>query len=307
MTDETASIIEGLSAAPKRISSKYFYDEAGSKLFEDITRLPEYYPTATEIGILEANADEIAGLIGPQASLIEFGSGSSLKIRILLEHAEDLAVYVPVDISADHLAESAAQLRHDFPGLEIIPVVADFMRPFRLPSPAIMPRRNIVFFPGSTLGNFERDDALGLLCVMYQEAGEDGALLIGVDLQKDPRIIERAYNDSAGITADFNRNILRHLNTRFGADFDVDAYTHSAVYDAAHGRIEMRLVSRGEQVVRVGDATISIADGEAITTEYSHKYTLDGFAALAQEAGFRLQQAWTDADDLFAVLYCTRR
>jgi dimethylhistidine N-methyltransferase len=304
--DELDALIDGLSQPEKMISPKYFYDERGSQLFEKITRLPEYYPTETELGIMRDNIGEIASLVGKQASLIEFGSGSSLKTRVLLEHLDELAAYVPVDISEDHLLESAQQIRKEFPGLDVLPVVADFTHPFRLPSPTVMPVRNIVYFPGSTIGNFTHDAAHELLLVMHEEAGAGGALLIGVDLQKDPVIIERAYNDSVGVTAEFNRNMLRHLNREFGADFDVDAFAHSAEYNEDEGRIEIRLVSERHQEFTLGDASFSIGKDEAILTEYSHKYTLDGFAAMAQTAGFTVERVWMDAERLFSVQYLVR-
>jgi len=303
---ELAEIIEGLRQEEKMISPKYFYDERGSQLFEEITALPEYYPTETELGILRDNVDEIAELVGPQASLIEFGSGSSLKTRVLLENLHDLAAYVPVDISEELLLESAALLRKDFPDIDILPVAADFTRPFALPQPAIMPVKNIVYFPGSTIGNFTNEGALELLRVMHGEAGEGGALLIGVDLQKDPDIIERAYNDSAGVTAEFNLNVLRHLNREFGADFKLDAFSHSAEYNPEEGRVELRLVSSEQQDVNVGDEAFTIEEDEAILTEYSHKYTLESFARMAGHAGFDVARVWTDAERLFSVQYCTR-
>jgi L-histidine Nalpha-methyltransferase len=252
------------------------------------------------------NSGEIAALVGKQASLIEFGSGSSLKTRVLLDHLDELAAYVPVDISEDHLLESAKQVREEFPDIDVLPVVADFTQPFQLPSPKVMPVRNIVYFPGSTIGNFTNDAAQELLQVMYQEAGAGGALLIGVDLQKDPAIIERAYNDSAGVTAEFNRNMLRHLNREFGADFDLDAFTHSAEYDEEEGRIEIRLVSDQDQAFNLGHASFSIDKDEAILTEYSHKYTLEGFAAMAETAGFSVERVWMDAGRLFSVQYLVR-
>ena len=304
--DELDEIINGLSQSEKMISPKYFYDERGSQLFDEITRLPEYYPTETELGIMRANVGAIAGLVGKHASLIEFGSGSSLKTRVLLEHMNDLAVYVPVDISEDHLLDSARRIRAEFPGLEVLPVVADFTQPFQLPSPAIMPVRNIVYFPGSTIGNFTHETASELLQVMHHEAGEGGALLIGVDLQKDPDIIRRAYNDSAGVTAEFNLNMLRHLNREFDADFDLDAYEHSAEYNENEGRVEIRLISDQDQEITVGNTSFSIDKDEAILTEYSHKYTLDGFAAMANGAGFRVARVWMDAERLFSVQYLER-
>jgi dimethylhistidine N-methyltransferase len=303
---ELEEIISGLLLPEKIISPKYFYDERGSKLFERITRLPEYYPSETELGIMQDNMAEIVALVGEHASLIEFGSGSSSKTRMLLENLNQLAAYVPVDISRDHLLESSDKIRLEFPNLEVLPVVADFTKAFALPNPSFMPLRNIVYFPGSTIGNFTHAAAQELLNVMYQEAGENGALLIGIDLQKDPAVIERAYNDSAGITAEFNLNMLRHLNEAFGFDFDLSNYSHRAHYDEDEGRIEMRLISSCEQIVSAGDAEIFVADGEAILTEYSHKYTLDGFAEMASSAGFEIKRVWIDADTLFSVQYCVR-
>ena len=303
---ELDQIIDDLLQPEKTISSKYFYDERGSQLFDQITHRPEYYPTETELGIMQENMDEIAALVGEHASLIEFGSGSSRKTRILLENLNQLAAYVPVDISEDHLLESSDKIRTEFPDIQVLPVVADFTQKFALPSPTFMPLRNVVYFPGSTIGNFENDAAHDLLEVMYQEAGENGALLIGVDLQKDPVIIEGAYNDSAGITAEFNLNILQHLNEEFGFDFDLSLYSHYAHYNETDGRIEMRLISSCAQIITAGDAEILINDGEAILTEYSHKYTLDGFAGMASSAGFQIGKVWTDADALFSVQYCCR-
>ncbi len=299
-------IVAGLQQDEKMISPKYFYDERGSKLFDEITTLPEYYPTETELGIMRENIAEIAALIGPQASLIEYGSGSSRKTRVLLEHLNDQSVYVPVDISEEHLLASAKEIRAEFPHLEVLPVVADFTKRFQLPDPTVMPLRNIVYFPGSTIGNFPRAAASELLKVMYDEAGENGAMLIGVDLQKDPSIIERAYNDSAGVTAEFNLNMLRHLNREFGSDFDLDSWEHKAQYNQSEGRIEIRLINAKQQTVNINGNSIVVERGEGILTEYSHKYTLVGFAEMAHEAGFKVARVWTDAKNLFSVQYCTR-
>ena len=304
--DELGAIADGFREAEKRISPKYFYDETGSQLFEKITEQPEYYPTQTELSIMQDNVGSIAARVGRDASLIEYGSGSSLKTHVLLKGLDALAAYVPVDISEEHLLASAADIQKAYPHIEVLPVVADFTRPFDLPTPKIPPRRNIVYFPGSTIGNFAADDALELLRVMYGEAGADGALLIGVDLQKDKAILERAYNDAAGVTAAFNRNMLVHLNTAFGTDFDVDGFTHRATYNEQAGRIEMRLIASGRQTVHIGDDTFVVEDGEGILTEYSHKYTLDGFAALAAKAGFTVDKVWTDPERLFSVQYLVR-
>jgi len=306
MTRELEGIVEGLSLSQKTISPKYFYDERGSQLFDEITELPEYYLTDAELEIMREYVDEMTALIGKTASLIEFGSGSSLKTRILLENLDDLAAYVPVDISEDHLYASARKIRAEFPDLDVLPVVADFTHSFALPSPAIMPVKNVVYFPGSTIGNFEHDDAMELLRVMHGEAGENGALLIGVDLQKDSGIIDRAYNDSAGVTAKFNLNMLRHLNRSYGANFDLESFAHSATYDENKGRVVIELISQADQTFEIGNTEFAITDGETILTEYSHKYTLEGFAKMASDAGFNVERVWTDAAGLFSVQYCTR-
>jgi L-histidine N-alpha-methyltransferase len=304
---ELEEIVDGLSGSQKQISPKYFYDERGSQLFDDITQLPEYYLTNTELGIMRDNITEISELVGKQASLIEFGSGSSLKTRILLEHLSELAAYVPVDISKQHLHASADEIRERFPHIDVQPVVADFTQAFALPTPMVMPIRNIVYFPGSTIGNFEHDMAMELLRLMHHEAGKGGALIIGVDLQKDPAIIENAYNDSAGVTAEFNLNMLQHLNRDYGANFDVSEFEHSANYDSNKGRVVIQLVSQSDQHFKIGGAAFDIADGEAILTEYSHKYTLDGFAEMANNAGFVVEKVWTDAEKLFSVQFLTRQ
>ena len=305
-TKELEEIVGGLSGSQKQISPKYFYDERGSQLFDDITQLPEYYLTNTELAIMRDNIAEMSKLIGKQASLIEFGSGSSVKARILLENLSELAAYVPVDISKEHLLAFAAEIRDCFPHIDVLPVVADFTQQFELPTPMVMPVRNIVYFPGSTIGNFEHEVAIELLRVMHHEAGKGGALLIGVDLQKDPTIIENAYNDSAGTTAEFNLNMLQHLNRDYGANFDVDEFEHSANYDPDEGRVVIELVSQADQRFEIGDTKFDIADREAILTEYSHKYTLGGFAEMANSAGFVVEKVWTDTDDLFSVQLLTR-
>lgn len=301
-----AEIHAGLARTPKTLSPKFFYDDRGSRLFDRITELPEYYLTKTEIGIMQSNVAEIAELVGREASLIEFGSGSSVKTRILLEHLHSLAAYVPVDISRDHLVAAAEELARDFPHIEVLPVAADFTQPFDLPQPKVMPRRNIVYFPGSTIGNFLPKSAHSLLEVMYQEAGKDGALLIGVDLKKDRETLERAYNDRAGVTAQFNLNMLRRLNAEFDADFDVSQFEHRATYNEDFGRIEMHLISRDDQRVTVAGVPFRIAKGESIRTECSHKYTLQEFGDMVARAGFTVKRVWTDENNLFSVQYCQR-
>lgn len=303
---ELDEILDGLSRPRKALSPKFFYDARGSMLFDAICELPEYYLTRTELSIMRMHIDEIATLIGPQASVIEFGSGSSLKTRMLLEELDQLAAYVPVDISHDHLLSAAESLAADYPAVEVWPVLADFMQPFDLPTPSIMPLRNIVYFPGSTIGNYSPEKAHGLLRVMRVEAGKDGALLIGVDLQKDTAIIEQAYNDKAGVTAEFNLNMLSRINREFGANFDINLFRHSAIYDADHGRVEMSLISEREQIVRVGGQSIHFSEGEALFTEHSHKYTLEQFSGMADRAGFTVHKVWTDPEQLFSIQYCLR-
>ncbi|MEM7280244.1 MAG: L-histidine N(alpha)-methyltransferase [Pseudomonadota bacterium] len=301
--DLEAEILRGLSAPQKALPPKLFYDKRGSLLFEDICELPEYYPTRVESQIMVNCIDELVQYIGPEASLIEFGSGASAKTRILLDSLQDLAAYVPVEISRAHLKDVSKTLQQDYPGLDIRPVCADFTKPFKLPSPTIPPLRNIVYFPGSTIGNFDLDDAIGLLRVMRQIAGVGGGLLIGVDLKKDKGILEAAYNDAQGVTADFNMNMLIRLNREFDANFDLETFHHQAPYLEDQGRIEMHLVSDREQQVSVAGETFAFGKGESIHTESSHKYDLAEFADIAGFADFRVEQVWTDPDNLFSVQY----
>ena len=305
-SDFRADVLEGLRGPEKSISPMYFYDAAGSALFDAITELPEYYPTRTELAIMDAHLNEMADLAGPGVSVIEFGAGSGLKTRQLLAGLHDPIAYVPVDISREFLLESAESIAAEFPGLQVLPVCADFTRPFQLPEPDPLPLRNLVYFPGSTIGNFTRDEARNLLQVMHTEAAEDGALLIGVDLRKDRRTLERAYNDVTGVTADFNLNLLERMNRELGAEFDAECFEHQATWNPAAGRIEMRLVSRADQQVNVAGRAIDFAAGEAILTEYSHKYELDEVAGLAAGAGFSVAQIWTDPDRLFSVQFLVR-
>ena len=303
LAQQLTEILEGLLAAQKRLSPKWFYDERGSELFDRICTLPEYYPTRTELSIMSEHLDEVAKLVGPRAAVIEFGAASSLKVRQLLDALEDPAAYVPVEISADYLLKQAEELARDYPNVHIQPVFADFTKPFELPAHPITPDRNLVFFPGSTIGNFTRREARDLLGVMRAEAKDDGALLIGVDLEKDPAILHAAYNDSEGVTAEFNLNVLHRLNRELGANFDVKAFRHEAVYDEEKGRIEMRLVSLADQIVRIAGRPIAFRRGEFIITEYSHKYTIEAFQAMARDAGFEPVRVWTDEQRLFSVHY----
>lgn len=294
-------VLGGLSGTPKSIPSKYFYDERGSQLFDAITKTAEYYPTRTELAIMEASVRELADQIGTGAILVEYGSGSSLKTRALLD-AVDLAAYVPIDISGEHLLSTAATLRQAYPGLHVAPVVADYTGEFELP--ALPPAsKRVVYFPGSTIGNFDRAQASSFLQHAAEVAGPGGGLLIGIDLVKDRATLEAAYDDAAGVTSAFNLNLLDRINRELDGSFDRDAFRHYAVWNEAERRIETYLVSQREQDATVSGITFHFDDGEAIHTENSHKYTVEGFAASAAEAGFALRHAWTDPDDLFAVLY----
>lgn len=299
-------IVLGLSGPSKSLPTAFLYDERGSRLFEKICELPEYYPTRTELRIMRARIGEMAEAIGPQALIVEWGSGSSLKTRMLLEHLRDPAGYVPVDISREHLLASAEALAARFPRLAVLPVCADFTRPFPVPTPPQAPRRRVLYFPGSTIGNFEPAVAVELMRQMADQVGPGGGLLIGVDLRKDPEILEAAYDDAQGVTAQFNLNLLRRANRELGADFDLAGFRHEAVWDDALGRIEMRLVSLRAQTVRLGGRRFTFAEGERIHTEDSHKYTLEGFAELAARAGFRRDRVWTDPQRLFSVQSYTR-
>jgi L-histidine N-alpha-methyltransferase len=301
ISNQEEEILSGLRQINKWISPKYFYDQRGSELFDQITALPEYYPTRTELSIMGKYAAEIGKLVGPRASVIEFGAGSNVKIRLLLDCLEDCAAYVPVDISGEYLEYMAHALAVDYPDLEVLPVLADFTQPFELPNPKVMPLKNLVFFPGSTIGNFSPADALALLRVMHLEAKPGGALLIGVDLKKDRQILEAAYNDSQGITAQFNLNLLRRLNDELSGDIDLSQFSHRAIYNDSIGAIEMHLVSAVVQTITLAGETFQFEAGEHITTEYSHKFGLEDFSALANLAGFQRQRVWMDDHLLFSL------
>jgi dimethylhistidine N-methyltransferase len=293
-------IVAGLTARPKRLSPKYFYDETGARLFEQITALPEYYLTRAELAVLRDNAAAIADYIQDGAALVEFGSGSSRKARVLLAAAPKIAAYVPVDISSELLAEEAQALRRDYPRLKVLPVEADFTRPFRLPAAlADIPRTG--FFPGSTIGNFEPHEACSFLRHARQILGAGSILIIGVDLVKDKDILNAAYDDEAGVTAKFNLNLLTRINRELGANFDLTSFSHKAFYNSERSRIEMHLASKKRQKVRVAGRTIDFRAGETIHTENSYKYTLESFGALARGAGWTPAAVWTDRDGYFSV------
>ncbi len=296
-------VVTGLSGTPRRLPSKYFYDRRGSRLFDAICDLDEYYLTRTELAIMRRCSGEMAAALGPQVLLVEYGSGSSVKTRWLLDHLDDPVAYVPVDISRRHLLQSADDLREAYPQIEILPVCADFTTEFRLPATQREASCTSVFFPGSTIGNLEPVAAMRLLRRMAALCGEAGELLIGIDLKKDRATIEAAYNDQQGVTADFNLNLLRRMNRELEGDFDLKQFRHQAIYDEQNGRVEMYLVSAIDQVVTIGGHSFDFPAGESICTEYSHKYTVDGFAALAAKAGWELRQEWSDSQRLFAVLH----
>jgi dimethylhistidine N-methyltransferase len=294
-----ADVIEGLTAKPKRLSPKYFYDLAGSALFERITHLPEYYPTRCEIAILRQHAPAIASLFPQNCALIEFGAGSSRKARILLGAAATVEAYVPVDISGDFLQNEAVQLRRDFPRLAVHPVVADFTKTFAVPAGiADLPR--VGFFPGSTIGNFEPHEAAKFLRHAAETLGEGAVLIIGVDLIKDIKILCPAYNDAEGVTAKFNLNLLARINRELGANFDLTAFEHHACFNSEQNRIEMHLASTKRQKVKVNGKAINFRAGETIHTENSYKYTIESFAALARGTGWSPLQSWSDG--MFGVL-----
>jgi len=292
-------VVEGLTASPKRIPAKYFYDAAGSQLFQQITELPEYYPTRTEMQILTSRRHQLGALLPSGAALVEFGSGSTEKARIVLQAAA-FAVYVPVDISGDFLAEEASRLKGDLPQLLVLPVAGDFVEPFVLPAEAHA-RLRVGFFPGSTIGNFEPFQACAFLRHIAGVLGADATLIVGVDLVKDPETLFKAYNDSQGITARFNRNVLVRMNRELGANFDPCAFEHHAFYNRELSRIEMHLASRKRQKVRVAGRTIELRAGETIHTENSYKYTVDTFAALAQGAGWVSRAVFTDPQHYFSI------
>ncbi len=298
-----ADVLRGLSASAKFLPSKYFYDEAGSRLFDRICELEEYYPTRTELAIMERHADEMADLAGPDCLLVEYGSGSSVKSRLLLDRLNAPAAYVPVDISREHLLTSAAALARAYPHLEVLPVCADFTRPLELPVPGRTARRRVIYFPGSTIGNFTPDEALNLLRATAHLGGPGSGLLLGVDLKKDPHILHAAYNDRHGVTAAFNRNVLARINRELGADFDLERFWHAAFYNAPDGRIEMHLVSQADQRVRVGSRIFFFAEGETIRTEYSYKYSPADLRRLAAAAGYTVRHTWTDEREQFCVAY----
>lgn len=305
-------VLESLAERPKRLPSKYFYDARGSELFDAICELPEYYVTRTELSLMEGHVDEMAAALGPRVCLIEMGSGSGLKTRRLLSALDAPAAYVPVEIAREHLVDSIGRLGEEFPELEISAVCGDFLQPLRLPPLSADPRRFVVYFPGSTIGNLTTRGADALLTrftALVRSAGRDaaaaapGGLLLGVDLQKDVRVLEAAYNDAAGLTAQFNLNLLAHLNRRLGTQIPLDAFTHEAPYVAEAERIEMRLRAVQRVEFKLAGRRFVVAEGEPLVTEYSHKYALEPLRARLAACGWSVRQVWTDPDRYFALIY----
>lgn len=296
----------GLALKPKRLPSWLFYDERGSALFEQICEQPEYYLTRCEIALMDEHALSIADCLGSDVRLVEYGSGSGVKTRLLLQHLRQPVSYVPVEISPEPLRLSVQRLAHEFPGLPLQPQCADFSKPLRLPIPPRAPRRTVLYFPGSTIGNFETHDAVTLLRKMRNEMGDAGGILIGVDLKKDAALIEAAYNDAAGVTAEFTLNMLTRLNREIGSDFELAAFAHRARYNPMAGRVETHIVSRCEQQVKIGRNQVNFRPDEAIQVEYSCKYSLADFASLADKAGLVVQRVWADPQQMFSVQYLKR-
>ncbi len=292
-------VIAGLSHHPQQLPPKYFYDEAGSKLFEQITLLPEYYPTRTELRILRDRGPEIAATIPTNAALVEFGAGATTKVRLMLNQCA-FDAYVPVDISGDFLNDQADGLREDFPDLQVYPVTADFTKPFALP-PEVREMPKVGFFPGSTIGNFDPHEASAFLRSAREILSDRATMIVGVDLEKDEKVLRDAYNDAAGVTGKFNSNVLVRINRGLGGNFDLSAFVHRAIYNRERHRIEMHLIAKKAQSVRVLGRSFAFRAGETIHTESSYKYSLERFTALARGAGWASRASWTDPDQMFSV------
>lgn len=297
--------VAGLRATPKALPPKYLYDDRGSQLFDDICELDEYYPTRTEMAIMQASIGEIASELGSRCVLIEPGSGSSLKTRLLLEELDDIEAYVPIDIAREHLERAVERLRSRYPELTIVPVCGDFTRRMELPLDGFDGTRRVVYFPGSTIGNLHKPEARDMLRNFADMSGRRGAVLIGVDLKKDVAVLERAYNDDQGVTAEFNLNLLHRMNRELGADFRIDRFRHQAVYNGDKGRVEMHLISKEPHEVQLDGTVIRFDKGESVLTECSYKYTPEEFAGLARSAGLEVRNVWLDDNALFSVQYLT--
>ncbi|MBU1100097.1 MAG: L-histidine N(alpha)-methyltransferase [Bacteroidetes bacterium] len=299
-------ILAGLKSTLKNLPCKLFYDEKGSQLFDQICELDEYYPTRTELKIMEDNINEIISPLNADTLLVEFGSGSSHKTQLILDNARQLGGYVPIDISEIHLMNSVERLRDKFPRLNIYPLVTDYTQPIVLPKETNSYQHRIAYFPGSTIGNFTNTEAKEFFKIIAEDIGTSGGFLIGADLQKDRNVIESAYNDESGVTALFNLNILEHINKYYGGEFDLSKFEHFAPYNEEKGRIEMYLRSREDQHVTFMNEEVIFKAGELLLTEYSYKYTLDGIAALAGDF-FDLSKVWIDDRNYFSLQYLTAR
>lgn len=297
------AVISGLGAGRKSLPAKFFYDQRGSRLFDRICQLPEYYPTRTEMALMQDIGVELRALLPRGAELVEFGSGSSRKVRILLDAVASFAAYVSIDISGDYLRETASALALDYPVLEVMAVCADYTRPIDLAHWESCSRPRVGFFPGSTIGNLTPEDAIGFLRNARRILGPGGGFIVGADLKKDVAILEAAYNDKEGVTAEFNLNLLARINSELGGDFDLSAFRHRAHYNGEKGRIEMHLVSRRDQSAEVNGNRFDFVEGETIHTENSHKYTVADFQRIAARAGFTARKAWTDSENLFSIHY----
>jgi L-histidine Nalpha-methyltransferase len=301
--DFRQAVLAGLAGTPKRLPSRFIYDARGSRLFEAILEVPEYYIPRVEMALLRAHGAALAALAGPRAYLVDYGSGSGRKARLLLDALEQPAVYAPIDISREHLLSAAEALAADYPALEVHAICADFLRPFSLPAPrSAGVGKRIGFFPCSTIGNMTPEQRAQFLAAARALHG-GGGLIVGVDLKKDPVRLRAAYNDAAGASAAFNTNILVRANRELGADFDLAAFRHRAEYDAGHGRMEIGIESPKPQTVRVGDAAFAFAGGEVIVTQYAYKFAVEEFESVAKAAGFAPRQVWVDSDRLFAIHY----
>lgn len=296
-------VLSGLQKQPKELPCKYFYDDQGSRLYERICQLDEYYIPRTEVAIMESNIKEIVELLGPMVLLIEYGSGSSVKTRILQDHLHEPAAYVPIDISREQLLRVTKQLALDYPGLEVLPVCADYTSSFELPTPKRPSERVVIYFPGSSIGNFNPARAKLFLKQIAMTCGPGGGLLIGVDLKKDPVVLHRAYNDAQGVTSAFNLNLLERINRELGCDFQPGFFEHYAFYNPREGRVEMHLISLKDHTVHLDDVAISFAKGETIWTESSYKYNLDEFEQMAAAAGLKVEYVWTDEQQWFSIQY----
>lgn len=302
-----AEVLIGLHKPQKELPSKYFYDARGSQFFERICELKEYYITRIEASIMQAHIREMVELIGPQVLVIEHGCGNCEKVRFLIDHLNDPVAFIPIDISQKQLLHVAKELASIYPRLQVLPVCADYTNSFELPIPKQSSKRTVVYFPGSTISNFDPIPAKHFLEHVANLCRPDGALLIGVDLKKDPAVLHGAYNDSAGITAAFNLNLLERINRELYSDFQLDGFQHYAFYNPRESRVEMHLISQRDQVVHINRQTISFARGESIWTESSYKYNLDEFEQMAAAAGFRVERVWVDERQWFSVQYLVTR